>query len=531
MLNALFLGKWLTSLLVGLLAITIFAPTAAAGLQIYNESSTYHYAGCWNETTDIAQSSGERALPDVSLEQPGTMTVEVCLDFCAHNQSSSYKYAGLEYSRQCWCANRLSSLSTLLDDSACDTQCDGNKTEACGGSLKLSLYNITTSGGASAAGRLREQVWSLGSFIGLVLVTVAVVGFLLDWPIGAGVAGRCSPFGKKSSSFARRRPRAPRYWRTTVDFFHRNTRTMFKPRLRIPRVSLPRQRPAPLFRRDLHQVPYLHIPGSPATEGIAGLLSEDGFNLAYTQYMQFAIEKLNALTAGTDLEQMPTRNIISKTAREPSQAPIFNYASMVHNTHFFFENLKPREEPKEELQADATDPPNPIPEKLKVALEGSFSSMETLRLEMSAIANAMFGPGFVWLVKIRKLNEYRILTTYLAGSPYTDAHWRRQPFDTNTIEGPTSAEKTGYASEFFGRSALGAGADNGSQWAKNNAPGGIDVTPVLCLNTWEHVWLRDYGIGVGGYGGKRLYIENWWNCINWEAVMEHAQLKDRDLKV
>ncbi|KAK6063498.1 37S ribosomal protein S26, mitochondrial [Seiridium cupressi] len=531
MLNALFLGKWLTSLLVGLLAITIFAPTAAAGLQIYNASSTYHYAGCWNETTDIAQSSGERALPDVSLEQPGTMTVEVCLDFCAHNQSSSYKYAGLEYSRQCWCANRLSSLSTLLDDSACDTQCDGNKTEACGGSLKLSLYNITTSGGASAAGRLREQVWSLGSFIGLVLVTVAVVGFLLDWPIGARVAGRCSPFGKKSSSFARHRPRAPRYWRTTVDFFHRNTRTMFKPRLRIPRVSLPRQRPAPLFRRDLHQVPYLHIPGSPATEGIAGLLSEDGFNLAYTQYMQFAIEKLNALTAGTDLEQMPTRNIISKTAREPSQAPIFNYASMVHNTHFFFENLKPREEPKEELQADATDPPNPIPEKLKVALEGSFSSMETLRLEMSAIANAMFGPGFVWLVKIRKLNEYRILTTYLAGSPYTDAHWRRQPFDTNTIEGPTSAEKTGYASEFFGRSALGAGADNGSQWAKNNAPGGIDVTPVLCLNTWEHVWLRDYGIGVGGYGGKRLYIENWWNCINWEAVMEHAQLKDRDLKV
>lgn len=224
---------------------------------------------------------------------------------------------------------------------------------------------------------------------------------------------------------------------------------------------------------------------------------------------------------------MPTRQIISKTAREPSYAPIFNYASMAHNTHFFFENLKAREEP----QADGSDAPNPIPEKLKTALEGSFSSMETLRLEMSTIANAMFGPGFVWLVKIRKLNEFRILTTYLAGSPYPDAHWRRQPIDNNTIEGPSSAEKTGLSQEFFGRTQLGAGADNGSQWAKNLAPGGIDVTPVLCLNTWEHVWLRDYGVGAGGFGGKRQFVENWWHCINWENVMEHAQLKDRDMKV
>lgn len=224
---------------------------------------------------------------------------------------------------------------------------------------------------------------------------------------------------------------------------------------------------------------------------------------------------------------MPTRQIISKTAREPSHAPLFNYASMAHNTHFFFENLKAAEEP----QADGTEAANPIPEKLKTALESSFSSMETLRLEMTTIANSMFGPGFVWLVKIRKLNEFRILTTYLAGSPYPDAHWRRQPIDNNTTEGPASAEKTGFASEFFQRSALGAGADNGSQWAKNLAPGGIDVTPVLCLNTWEHVWLRDYGIGAGGYGGKRVYVENWWRCINWERVMELAQLQDRHLKV
>ncbi|KAI1845275.1 hypothetical protein JX265_005430 [Neoarthrinium moseri] len=299
--------------------------------------------------------------------------------------------------------------------------------------------------------------------------------------------------------------------------------TMFRTRLRIPRVSLPRQRPAAaVFRRSLHDVPTVGYSGA---EGIPGLLSPDGFDLAYTQYMQFVTEKLNSLIADTDLERMETRHIISRTAREPSQAPIFNYASMAFNNHFFFKNLKPKEDPR----PDGSDAPNPIPEKLKAALELSFSSMETLRLEMTLTANAMFGPGFVWLVKLRKSDQYRILTTYLAGSPFPDAHWRRQGVDTNTVSGPSSSEQDNVAQQFFGRSQLGAGAANGSMWAKNQAPGGIDVTPILCLNTWEHVWLRDYGIGAGGYGGKRLYVDNWWQCINWENVMEAAQLRDRNL--
>ncbi|KAI0176721.1 putative 37S ribosomal protein [Pestalotiopsis sp. NC0098] len=306
---------------------------------------------------------------------------------------------------------------------------------------------------------------------------------------------------------------------------------MFKPRLRIPRVSLPRQRQASpfLFRRDLHQLPGLSIEGSPSTEGIRGLFTEDGFNLAYTQIMQYHVEKLNILAAGSEFEPMPTRQIINRTAREPSHAAIFNHASMLHNTHFFFEGLKPKEEPTEEQVKAGVEPENPIPAKLKTSLEASFSSMDTLRLEMSAIANAMFGPGFVWLVKVRKQDSYRILTTYLAGSPYSDAHWRRQPIDANTIEGPSSSENSGTAAELLGRSGLGAGASNGSQWAKNLAPGGIDVHPLLCLSTWEHMWLRDYGVGVGGFGGKRQFIDNWWHCINWEKVYQESGL-NRDIK-
>lgn len=185
---------------------------------------------------------------------------------------------------------------------------------------------------------------------------------------------------------------------------------------------------------------------------------------------------------------------------------------MAHNNHFFFENLSEKEEAV------------PVPDQLKRALEESFSSMETLKREMVLTANAMFGPGFVWLVKNYKANNFRILTTYLAGSPYAEAHWRRQGTDLNTQSGPSSSESTGAASEFLSRTQLGAGADNGSAWVKT-APGGIEVIPLLCINTWEHVWLRDYGVGAGGYGGKRMYIEKWWSHIDWNKVMDAAKIQ------
>jgi Fe-Mn family superoxide dismutase len=168
---------------------------------------------------------------------------------------------------------------------------------------------------------------------------------------------------------------------------------------------------------------------------------------------------------------------------------------MAHNNHFFFKRLSPN--------------PVAMPETLRGALEQSFSSVETLRQEFIATASAMFGPGFVWLVKLHgrdapgQIHPFRLLTTYLAGSPYPGAHWRRQAVDRNTAApGPITP------------------ADSSSA----RAPGGVDVVPVLCLNTWEHVWLRDYGLGVGGHGGKRQFVEEWWKSIDWEGVATDANL-------
>lgn len=45
------------------------------------------------------------------------------------------------------------------------------------------------------------------------------------------------------------------------------------------------------------------------------------------------------------------------------------------------------------------------------------------------------------------------------------------------------------------------------------AYGGADLDVLLGVNTWQHVWLRDWGIG-----GKKQFLEEWWEAIDWDVV-------------
>ncbi|KAI1734350.1 Manganese/iron superoxide dismutase [Xylaria scruposa] len=312
---------------------------------------------------------------------------------------------------------------------------------------------------------------------------------------------------------------------------------MLRPRLRIPRAGALLRRTT-VFARSEHAVPILDQ--FRQDEAVPGLLSPHGYSTAWTQYMQHVVDKLNNLTAGTDFENQSPLTILKSTARDPAQAPIFNYASMAHNNHFFFSQLvnlqnvfAQRSQPTPTSQTGVPEtqgePETPAPEedlfgasenrispKLKQELERNFSSIETLQREFVTTAMGMFGPGFVWLVKNANTQDLRILTTYLAGSPYTAAHWRRQNIDWNTSSGDKST-----VSAFFDRTQAGAG--NGGGRFNPQAPGGVDVVPLLCLNTWEHVWLTDYGIA-----GKRDYVLQWWETIDWEKVESLALPSRRD---
>ncbi|KAK4111834.1 WSC-domain-containing protein [Canariomyces notabilis] len=139
-----------------------------------NPGSGYTYHGCYNETTGLPGTSGSRALyGGTNAVRPGQMTVEGCWEICRTGAGDSnggtsgkFKYAGLEYARECWCAQSLSSLSAKLPDSECNLPCEGNTTQACGGMLKLTVY-------IASSAAVNRVAWAAG------LVAVGAVSLSL----------------------------------------------------------------------------------------------------------------------------------------------------------------------------------------------------------------------------------------------------------------------------------------------------------------------------------------------------------------
>ncbi|KAL9580059.1 MAG: hypothetical protein Q9212_004716 [Teloschistes hypoglaucus] len=86
---------------------------------------------CWTEP--LAPSTG-RTLPRLALASD-TMTVELCLSTCYN-----YKYAGLEYGRECWCADAISTGAVQAGEKECNKKCAGDAGEICGAGNRLTLY-------------------------------------------------------------------------------------------------------------------------------------------------------------------------------------------------------------------------------------------------------------------------------------------------------------------------------------------------------------------------------------------------------
>jgi superoxide dismutase, Fe-Mn family len=110
----------------------------------------------------------------------------------------------------------------------------------------------------------------------------------------------------------------------------------------------------------------------------------------------------------------------------------------------------------------------------------------------------MFSGGFVWLVlvrdytmRIREPAKISILRTYGAGSPLSEAHFRRQPLEVSNVP------LQGHAKAI----------------AESIKTATLDVTPLLCVSTWEHSYMTDYRID-----GKDKFLEAWWGSINWDLV-------------
>ena len=114
--------------------------SAIPTVHIVPSSGTYNYHGCWTEP------GGPRAL-SAAFFPSNTLTIQGCVAAC-----SGYKYAGAEYSQECFCADTFTTGSVLAPDADCSMTCAGDQFQYCGGPNRLSVYiNNGTTGSSSSS--------------------------------------------------------------------------------------------------------------------------------------------------------------------------------------------------------------------------------------------------------------------------------------------------------------------------------------------------------------------------------------------
>jgi len=85
--------------LLACLALAAKAHGSNSTLSNVDLSPSIEYYGCFNETTEIPNSDGSRALEGGKNQvREGEMTVQACLDFCT-NYGEPFTYSGLQWGR------------------------------------------------------------------------------------------------------------------------------------------------------------------------------------------------------------------------------------------------------------------------------------------------------------------------------------------------------------------------------------------------------------------------------------------------
>lgn len=255
-------------------------------------------------------------------------------------------------------------------------------------------------------------------------------------------------------------------------------------RFRFPRSLTTDSYSAEQAPRTGYSVPLLsNNKGSYFNEhGIPGFMSPRTYKSTWLAYQEDLVKQLDTKVAGTAYDGASPWELHVNFSRDPQHVNLYNIAAMCHFNHFWWDSLSP-------VKTD-------IPSLLASTIESQFGSVDALRDQMLEAGDAMFGNGFVWLMKERGVTgtggKLRVLCTYNAGSPYAKAwRMRQEAMPTNAV-----------------------GLNRYSR-DPDLAPNALVAQPVLCLNVWQHMWVPDYGLT-----NKRMYLSSWWERIDWEKAFQ-----------
>ena len=82
------------------------------------------------------QDFDDRILKSPDGISSSTMTIDMCTNHCF---GKNYLYAGVQYYSTCHCGNEISR-KVVRPQSECNTPCEGNSNQMCGGEWRTNIY-------------------------------------------------------------------------------------------------------------------------------------------------------------------------------------------------------------------------------------------------------------------------------------------------------------------------------------------------------------------------------------------------------
>lgn len=194
--------------------------------------------------------------------------------------------------------------------------------------------------------------------------------------------------------------------------------------------------------------PYVNGPLPYEYDALEPWIDAKTMKLHHDRHLQTYIDGLNAIMEeNPQLQKLSLRQLILQINMLPQwlQRPVRNQAGGVYNHRFFFEGMKPYQK---ELN---------LSNQMLANMVRDFGGFEAFQKKFKDAALAVFGSGYVWLVRVR--GRMRIITT-----------------------------------------------------ANQNTPLAHGVQPLLCLDVWEHAYYLKH------YNKRGDYVDDWYNVIDWKKV-------------
>ncbi|KAI5966970.1 uncharacterized protein KGF55_000379 [Candida pseudojiufengensis] len=292
-----------------------------------------------------------------------------------------------------------------------------------------------------------------------------------------------------------------------------------------------------------------------------GLFSNNTLNQLWFKQGQQLIENLNQYISQSNLNlnnnnsssyDLNLKEIIKSSINKSELYQINKNASKLLNLIQFFENIRPANQPIEIIKPTAKDLLKtssskfgniPTDENLLDWLNQSFGSIQEFRNLFLNIGNSIKGDGNIWVVAESTMSKYQksaassgvisslnfnrepsyhnlsIIATYNGGI-IDDSERSGQIKRLKDLQKENSSSTEEQNPEQDQKNPLELGSIEDSEF--ENSYLNKNLIPILNIDVSPKCYLLDYGVF-----GKKNYLENCWECIDWDIVIKRLPIRSK----